>query len=258
MRPHNDVLRQISVLVVAIVAIVAATIGSGAFGGTPIAEAADGALSASSTPVAPDGPAFAIWSLIYLGLLVAAVWQVLPAQRTNPRLRSTGWLMAASLVGNAAWIFVVQAGWLAVSVVVIVALLVVLVVILERLLASPPASRWEALVLDGTFGIYLGWVTIATIANITAALDAADIGELGLGATGWSLVLLAAAAVIGVAFAVHTRGRFSVNLALGWGLAWVAVARWQGPLENSTVAVAAAVAAVITIVAPAVVRLPRR
>lgn len=245
-------------LVVAVAAIIAAAVGSGAFGGTPIAEAADGALSASSTPVAPAGPAFAIWSVIYLGLFACAVWQVLPAQRDNPRLRSIGWLMAVSLVANAAWILVVQAGWLTVSVVVIVGLLVVLVVILERLLAPPPASRWEAIVVDGTFGLYLGWVTIATIANITATLSAADVGDLGLGATGWSVVLLVAAAAIGIAFAVHTRGRFSVNLALGWGLAWVAVGRWQGPLEDSTVAVCAAVAAVITLAAPVAVRLARR
>lgn len=258
MTQRNDLVRQVTVLVVAVAAVIAATIGSGAFGGTPIAEAADGALSASSTPVAPGGPAFAIWSVIYLGLLVCAVWQALPAQRTNPRVRSIGWLMAASMVGNAAWILVVQAGWLTVSVVVIVGLLMVLVVILERLLDSPPASRWEAVVVDGTFGLYLGWVTIATIANITAALSAADVGDLGLGGTGWSVVLLVAAATIGVAFAVHTRGWFSVNLALGWGLAWVAVARWQGPLENSTVAACAAVAAVITLAAPAAVRLTRR
>src|SRR5699024_9254852 len=47
-------------------ALVAAFIGSGALGGTPIAEAAGGVLSADATPVAPAGSAFSIWSVIYL------------------------------------------------------------------------------------------------------------------------------------------------------------------------------------------------
>ncbi len=66
---------RIVVAVSAVVAVVGAFVGSGAVVGTPIQDAAGGALSASSTAIAPDGPAFSIWSVIYVGLLAYAVRQ---------------------------------------------------------------------------------------------------------------------------------------------------------------------------------------
>ena len=69
----RDRVRQATVAVSAVVAIIGAFMGSGAAGGTPIDRAAGGALSATATPIAPAGPAFSIWSVIYLGLIAYAV-----------------------------------------------------------------------------------------------------------------------------------------------------------------------------------------
>ena len=60
-----------------------------------------------------------------------------------------------------------------------------------------------------------------------------------------------------VAYAVHTGGRLTINLAMAWGLAWIAVGRWQGPLEDSTVAPVAAVSAAVVLLAAIVVRVRR-
>lgn len=258
MTTNRDLTRQISVLVLAVVAIVGAAWGAGAFGGTPTSEAADGALSASATPVAPGTTAFSIWSVIYLGLVAYAVWQALPAQHESARQRSMGWLAALSMLLNAGWLLVVQAGSVWASVVVMAALLTTLVLILERMRATTSSSLVETVLVDGTFGLYLGWVTVAAIANVTAALKTAEPGDLGLGATGWSVVLLVVAALIAVGFAVHTGGRLTINLAMAWGLAWIAVARWEGPLEDSTVAPVAAAAAAVALISAVVVRLRRR
>ncbi len=57
--------RQVAIIVSAVVMLAASAVGSGAFGGTPIEEAADGALATDATPVAPAVPAFAIWSVIW-------------------------------------------------------------------------------------------------------------------------------------------------------------------------------------------------
>ena len=258
MTKNRDLIRQISVVVLGVLAIVGAAYGSGAFGGTPTSEAAGGALSASATPVAPASTAFAIWSVIYLGLIGYAVWQALPAQRESTRQRAMGWLAAASLVLNAAWLLVVQAGWVWVSVVVMAALLVVLVLILERMRATASSSWVETVLVDGTFGLYLGWVTVAAIANVAAAAASSEPGDLGLGATGWSVVLLVAAAVIGIAFAIHTGGRLTINLAMAGGRAWLAVGRWAGPLEDATGAPGAAASAAVVLLAALVVRVRRR
>jgi hypothetical protein len=252
----QDRVRQVTVLVGAAVAIAGAAVGSGAFGGQPIAEAAGGALSATATPLAPDTPAFSIWSVIYTGLAVFAVVQALPRQATDPRLRAVSWWVLASMLLNALWIAVVQAGSVAGSVAVILALLAVLAVIFVRLVRIPHTGTATSLVTDVTAGLYLGWVSVASLANIAAFLASAGVGELGLGVTAWSVVVLAAAAALAVAYAVAGRSRPSVvvpvGLAMAWGLAWIGVGRTNGPVLDETVATAAFVAAGVALLAPLV------
>lgn len=250
-----DRIRQSVVAVSAVLAIVGSFIGSGAAGGTQIQDAAGGALSASSTPVAPDGPAFAIWSVIYAGLIAYAVWQFLPSQETRDRHRRLGYWAAASLLLNAAWILVVQAGLLALSVVVIALLLAVLARIFVILRTSRSAGAVDAIVTDGTFGLYLGWVCVATVANVAAALVGAGVGSAdGPGASVWAVVVLIVAALVGLALAVAGRGRIAPMLSLCWGLAWVAVGRFGGELVSVPAAVAALVAAAVVLVATLLVR----
>lgn len=256
--PATDISRQIFVAVSAVAAVVAAVFGSGALGGTPISEAAGGALAADATFVAPGGAAFSIWSLLYVGFLALAVWQLLPRQRDNPRLREAGWLVGASLLLNGAWIVAIQLGWLNVSVVVIVALLATLAIIFWRCLRTRPANPVEAILLDGVLGLYLGWIVVATVANIAAALQAADVGELGLGGESWAVLILIVAAVIGVALASPGRAGIAVAAAIVWGLAWIAVARSDGGPESSTVAVTAGIAALVVALVAIVAWLGRR
>jgi hypothetical protein len=131
------VVRRLAVAVGAAVAVATSLVGSGALGGTPVAEAAGGALSADATLVAPAGPAFSIWSVIYAGLVAFAVFQALPSRRGDPRQRRVGWLVLASLLLNAGWILCVQAGLVAATVPVIVALLAVLVLAWKAAAADP-------------------------------------------------------------------------------------------------------------------------
>ncbi|NIZ93405.1 tryptophan-rich sensory protein [Kineosporiaceae bacterium B12] len=240
-----DIARQATVIASAVLALTGSAIGSGAFGGTPIAEAGDGALSASSTLVAPDGPAFAIWGVVYAGLLALAVWQVLPSHRADERQRATGWWTAASLLLNAAWILTARAGHVAASVAVIAALLVVLVVVVGRLTAAPGhRGRLEVVLVDGTMGLYLGWVSIATVANTAAALKQAG---LTTGEPAWAVGVLAVAAGIGVLTAARTRGSLGFGAGLAWGLGWVAAGRTTGPATSTVVAVTAGVAAAVVV-----------
>ncbi|EMY32645.1 hypothetical protein D477_018986, partial [Arthrobacter crystallopoietes BAB-32] len=168
------------VLASALVAIAGAFLGSGALGGTPIQDAAGGWLDEDSTPLAPASGAFRIWSLIYLGLLAYSVWQLLPAQRGAGRQRQLRpWAVVAMLL-NAAWIWVVQAGWLGMSLIVIVVLLAVLARIFVLLVRTRPNGTADEIITDGTFGLYFGWVTIATVANTAAVLAAAGFDGFGL------------------------------------------------------------------------------
>lgn len=248
--PGSDTVRQATVVVTAIVGIVGAAVGSGAAGGQPIAEAAGGTLTASSTQVAPDGPAFAIWSVIYTGLVAYTIWQLLPAQRSAERHRVLGYPIALSLILNAAWILSIQLDQLPLSVPIIVALLAVLVWAFLRALAHRPTGRVDALITDGTIGLYLGWVTVATVANTAALLTASGFDGLGVSPDVWGAALVLIAGAIVVLTAIRGGGRIAPALASSWGLAWIAVARSNGPLLSTPTAVAAlvAVAAIVTTV----------
>jgi len=254
----RDVVRQIVVVVTAVLAIVLAAYGSGAFGGASVSDAAGGALSATATTVAPATTAFSIWSVIYLGLVAYAVHQALPGQRAVTRHRRLGYWVAASLLLNAAWLFAaVQLGSVWLGAVVIVALLLVLARIFVILFHSASGGWVDAIVTDGTLGLYLGWVSVATIANIAAGLVDSGFDGFGFSAGFWSAVVLGVAALVGIALALAGRGRIAPALSLSWGLAWIAVGRLTGEPENVVAGVAAIVAAAVVLIVTIAVRVAR-
>ncbi|MCS6529129.1 tryptophan-rich sensory protein [Curtobacterium flaccumfaciens] len=245
--------KRIAVAVSAVVAVIGAYVGSGAAGGTPIQDAAGGALSASSTAIAPDGPAFSIWSVVYAGLIGYAVLQLF---RTANDERHERLVVPAvlSLLLNAAWILSVQFGFLWASEPIIVALLAVLIWTFTILRRTPSRGVVEAILTDGTFGLYLGWVCVATAANTAAVLTAAGFRGFGLGQDPWGVLVAAVAGLVGVLIALWGRGRLAPMASVAWGLAWVAVARFEGPLVSVPTAVAAVVAAAAVVVVTVVVR----
>lgn len=250
-----DRIRPWVVLIALPVTLAMAALGSGAFGGQEVQASSSGALSADATPLAPASTAFSIWSLIYLGLAAYAIWQVLPKQRRDPRQRRIGWLAVASLVLNAVWILCAQAGLLPLTVVVIVLLLAVLAAIIELLQRSRPDSLLETLLVDGTFGLYLGWVSVATVANIAAWL--ADAGLRPVAFELPAAAVLAVVAAVGVAITLRGRGTIAPTLAMLWGLSWIGVGRLLDQPESVAVAIAAAAACVIIGAATVIARLRR-
>lgn len=248
MRESRDIVRQITVAASATFALVGAFVGSGAAGGTPIQDAAGGALAADATVIAPAGSAFGIWSVIYLGLVAYAVWQLLPKQSSAELHRRVGYWVAASLVLNAAWILSIQYGLLALSVPVIIVLLVVLIQAYLITVKLPAAGAIDAIITDGTVGLYLGWMCVATAANITAWLVALGFTGFGVPEAVWGVTIVFVAGAIGIALAARGRAHFAPSLSLSWGLAWVAVGRLTGDLISQPTAVAAfvAVAAVLS------------
>ena len=235
-----------SVTVAEILCIVGTLFGVGLIGGTRVEESAGGALSAEATRLAPAGPAFSIWSVIYLGLVAYTVWQWLPSSVTE-RTRSTGWLAAVSMLLNAGWLLVTQQGWIWASVVVILALALVLGELLRRITRQPATGVAERVVVDGTFGLYLGWVAVATCANVTAALVASGVRPNDAVSDTLAVVVLLVAAALGVVFARTLGGRWAVAVAMAWGLGWIAVGRSSGSPQSLVVALFAAVAALVVL-----------
>ncbi|MDO5627279.1 MAG: tryptophan-rich sensory protein [Mobilicoccus sp.] len=233
--------------------IVGFLVGTGVLG-TEVAESGDGALADDATLLAPDGPAFSIWSVIYAGLLAYTIWQWLPAQTTAPRHRAIGWWVVASMVLNAGWLFVIQTDALWLSVVVIVALLVAVIRIVMLLERHPRDGLGETIVTDGTFGLYLGWTCVAVCPNVAGTLGSAGVRLEGAVEEGAAVAVIAAVTAIGVALAFRFGARWAVAIAIAWGLGWITYGRIASEPESTVTAVAAGVAALVVLLATAFAR----
>jgi hypothetical protein len=251
----TDRAQQIVVTASYVICLVGSMIGVGVLGGTPIASAAGGALAADATLLAPASPAFSVWTVVYLGLAGYTVLQWFPRAASPGRQRRLRLPVAGTMLLNAAWILVVQAGWLWASVAVIAVLLALLSRVFMILVRTRAAGMPERVLVDGSLGLYLGWVCVATAANIAAALTGSGFDGAGIDPDGWAVAVLVAVGCVGVALAVRSGGRVAVAAAIAWGLAWIAVARWDGMPQSVPTAATAAAAAVAVLAVTAVLRL---
>lgn len=124
--------------------------------------------------ITPAGYVFSIWSLIYL-LLAIWIFRQFPKDRRNlPLYQETSGLFILSSLLNSAWIFVWHYNYFLVSVFIMVGLLLTLIALYKRVKSTGPS------LLDiAPFSIYLGWISVAAIVNITYYLT--DIGWNGFG-----------------------------------------------------------------------------
>lgn len=195
----------------------------------------------------PAGYAFAIWGLIYAGLLAFSVYQALPSQADNPRFKRIRTPYIVSCAANCLWLYCWHNEAIAASVGVMLVLLLSLILIHGGLeigrTKAPLAETWLARV---PLSIYLGWITVATIINVTVGLMYLGFDGAGVPASAWALVLLAAA--LGIAATVFLNFRNAAYvLTVAWGLAAIAV---KQQTVNAPVALAAAAAAVIAALIP--------
>lgn len=171
----------------------------------------------------PAGYVFSIWGLIYIGLIAFAIFQALPAQRDNPRLRATGWWIALGGVANSVWIFLWHYEQFPLTLVAMLVLLATLIITYLRLgirrTKVSTAETWAARV---PFSIYLGWITVATAANITSLLDYLNWSGFGIAPEIWMGIVLAAVLVIATLMA-FTRRDVAYALVLLWALAGIGI-----------------------------------
>ncbi len=174
----------------------------------------------------PAGYVFSIWGLIYVALIAYAAYQALPAQSANPVLRRTGWLVAASGLANIAWLFLWHYQHYLWTMVAMAALLGLLILAyLQTGIGRTAAAAAETWCVRVPFSIYLGWITVATVANATIALYVLNWDGFGIITRDWMLIILAVVLVI-AALVSLTRRDIAYNLVIIWALIGIAV-KWQ-------------------------------
>jgi hypothetical protein len=189
----------------------------------------------------PAGYAFSIWGLIFLTLAIYAVWQLLPAQRTNPLPDAVAKPLTLVNVATAAWVVLFayeHIAWCAVLMLIILAGLILTYGRAQYMVSGGGAPKWASL----PFALYLGWISVAAPVNVT----------IGLRALGWetptnvtvviTLVLLVAITALSL-WVSQTFADATVALVVAWALVAVWVARRGAYPELADAALVGAVVA---------------
>jgi translocator protein len=171
----------------------------------------------------PAGYVFAIWGLIYLLLAGYAIYQALPSQANNPHQARLGVLFAVSSLLNGVWLVAWHYELLGLSVLIMLALFGVLALIYTRIAAVRDAlNPTERLLIRLPFSVYFGWISVATIANISVLLWASGWSGWGISAETWTVIMMAAATAIAFLTGyLHTDPGFAAVVV--WALAGIGV-----------------------------------
>lgn len=168
---------------------------------------------------APAGIAFSVWSVIYMLLALYTLYCVGMFRSSDDPIdemlvKKTGTVFCISNAANIAWIFSWHYNMIALSMVFMAAILACLIYI-NLQLCGVELSRREKLFIKIPFGVYFGWITVATIANATTLLVNIGWDGFGLPDEIWTVVLLTIGALIGIAALLRFK-----NIAYGVVLLW--------------------------------------
>ena len=190
--------------------------------------------------VTPANYAFAIWGLIYLGLIAYGIYQLRPNQRSDANIRRVDSLLIVACIAQIAWVylFTLRLFWL--SVVAMLAILLSLIGAYLQLGIGKRVSREYKWLAQMPFSIYLGWITVATIVNVASALYISRWDGWGISAVGWTAIMLIVGAVIAAIVTVQ-RADIAFTLVFVWAYVAIAIRHLNTPLIWITALAAAIV-----------------
>ncbi|MCK9451053.1 MAG: hypothetical protein M0Q90_05130 [Bacteroidales bacterium] len=173
----------------------------------------------------PAGYAFAIWGIIYLGLLVLGIYMVVRAFKSegnNTFIAKAAPTLIMAHLGNAIWLWFWLNEATGISVIVMGFILSMLILTVLRL----NMQRWDAPLKFIAFvwwpiDLYFGWISVATIANISAYL-----GKLnwtgGISEINWTIIMIFIATLLAL-FMIFARNMREYAAVFIWAFIAIAV-----------------------------------
>jgi benzodiazapine receptor len=239
---NHVLLKWLNIVAFALTVIVNSLAGSTTIiGGVSTAQISD----LNPTLVTPAGYVFAIWGIIYALLGVFVIYQALPSQKGKEYIKKISWLFIASSIINIAWLFLWQYKLLSLSVVLMFLLLTTLILIYLRLdIGKSTVPSRERLAVHVPFSVYLGWITIASIANFSAMLVSVNWNGFGITSSLWASLIIIVALVIALLVTV-TRKDIAYSLVVVWALIGIAVKQ----SENQNIVLLTEASAIIILLA---------
>jgi translocator protein len=245
---NNSVLLKYSNIIAFALTVMVNSLASSTtlIGGVSTAQISD----SNPTLITPAGYVFSIWGIIYFLLGVFVIFQALPSQKQQEYTKKIGWLFVLSSIINIAWLFLWQYKFLSLSVVLMFLLLATLILIYTRLrIGKTPVKLREKLAVQVPFSVYLGWITIASIANVSATLVSVNWNGFGIAPEMWATLIVVVAVVITL-LVLATRKDIAYALVIIWALIGIAVKQSGNPnivmlTEASAIVVLLALASTI-------------
>lgn len=188
----------------------------------------------------PAGIAFSIWSVIYLLMFIFLVVQLFDKQKANTG--KIGWYFVLSCFFNIGWLFAWHYHLIGLSTLIMFLLLVSL------LIANRNLSQDGSRLAKAAFGIYLGWICVAAIANVSIFLVSLGWNGFGIPEPFWAAFMILATVVLTGIIVLQLKNPF-LALSVVWGLTGIFLAR----LENHPVLAYIAAGGVIIIVATTII-----
>ncbi|MGG1684574.1 MULTISPECIES: TspO/MBR family protein [Bacillales] len=191
----------------------------------------------------PAGYVFSIWGLIYLLLGIWVIRQFPKSRRDLPIYQETSGLFVLSSILNSLWIFMWHYEFFGLSVIVMLLLLFTLIRLYTNLKAAD-ASFFDLL----PFSVYLGWISVATIANISYYLTYIDWDGFGISDTIWTFLLLIIATILALYF-LKSEQDWIYPLVFVWAFIGIGVKNQNGdvPLVVYSSYVLAALILIVTL-----------
>lgn len=183
----------------------------------------------------PANYVFGIWGLIYTALGAYVIYQALPRQRSSRIHNAIGWWFIVTCAANSIWLVLFLYDLVAASTLAMLVLLGALIVIYLRLgIGRAAVSRGEYWAVHFGFSVYLGWITVATVANVATALyqAGAETSFIGLPADLWTIVVMAVAALIAGAMLLRHR-----DVAFAGVIVWALIGIFARPFTTEVYAI---------------------
>ena len=219
--------------------------GTTIIGGRNTAQVSD----ANPTLITPAGYVFSIWGIIYVLLGVFVIYQALPSQQGKDYQKRISWLFVLSSLANILWLFLWQSEILSISCILMFLLLSSLILIYLRLdIGKSKVTLNEKLAVHLPFSVYLGWITVASIANVSVTLVSIKWNGFGVSPETWAAVVIALALIITMLMLI-IRKDVAYALVIIWALVGIGL-KQSG---NQTIVTLTEVSAIIVAVALVVV-----
>jgi hypothetical protein len=184
----------------------------------------------------PAGVTFSIWGVIYILLFIFCVVQFTTSHQAV--ISRIGWLFGISCLFNALWIVAWHYERLPLSLILMLGLLVSLIWI-NIFIKDMPFGFFKA-----AFGIYLGWICIATIANVTALLVTSGWSGFGISEETWTIIMIIVGTLL-VALAIWRLDNPFIGFAVVWAFIGIMIKRQA---DVRSIFITAAVAMVLVAV----------